>query len=302
MIKNSPRIGFIGFGEVAYHLAIGLKESGIEKIFAFDAANQSTNQNRIIINRSNEIGAELQKNIEQVIKNSDLIISAVHGNAALDVAIESAKFLTSDKIYADINNTSPSTKLKIAKAVNDAGAKFVDLELFETPARAKHKSLMYMSGDGAVDFLTIMDKFGMSPKIIEGSSNKACEIKVLTNIYYKGLQALCLELGISANKAGIDLDLIASLVVQPVKELPDDSALAFWIFRGAIHAGRKAAELRDINQAIKDWGVEPIMMDAAMKRLELIARYNLKDHMDSEVSLENYKSILTILAKGTELN
>jgi hypothetical protein len=36
MISKSPRIGFVGFGEVAYHFSKGLKEDGIREILAYD--------------------------------------------------------------------------------------------------------------------------------------------------------------------------------------------------------------------------------------------------------------------------
>jgi len=36
MIPKSPRIGFIGFGEVAYHFSKGLKADGIREILAYD--------------------------------------------------------------------------------------------------------------------------------------------------------------------------------------------------------------------------------------------------------------------------
>ena len=43
-MSTPPRIGFIGFGEAGYHLAKGLRQSGIEQIAAYDI--QSTAQIR----------------------------------------------------------------------------------------------------------------------------------------------------------------------------------------------------------------------------------------------------------------
>jgi hypothetical protein len=35
MIPGNPRIGFIGFGEVAYYFAMGFKEDGVLQVSAF---------------------------------------------------------------------------------------------------------------------------------------------------------------------------------------------------------------------------------------------------------------------------
>jgi len=84
----------------------------------------------------------------------------------------------------------------------------------------------------------------------------ATTIKTLANIYYKGIQALCLELALSAWKVGIDPQLLAPLVVKPVESLPKEEEMAFWIIRGILQAERKAAELESIIKACETMGCQ----------------------------------------------
>jgi hypothetical protein len=116
-----------------------------------------------------------------------------------------------------------------------------------------------------------MALYGMNPEIVAGEAGRATTIKTLANIYYKGIQALCLELAISAWKVGIDPQLLAPLVIKPVESLPKDEEMAFWIVRGIVHAERKAAELESIIKAVRQWGVKPIMLDATRKRLKSVS-------------------------------
>lgn len=291
-MRENLVLGFIGFGEVAYHFSKGLLESGVEKIFAYDSANESTGYGELIANRAKEINVTLVKDLKQLADKTDIIISAVHGNVAQKVAEDILPFLKMGMLYADLNNTSPSTKRNVSEIISKTGAKFIDLELFETPARAKHKSFLMASGDGAKEFIDTMKKFDMSIELVEGNPERACEIKTLANIYFKGIQALSLEIAVAALKAGINLDLIAPLIVKPVLNIPPEKQLPFWIVRGALHAGRKTAELKDINQAMRDWGAEALMMDATKKRLNLFAEIDIKENMGPDISTDDCNLII----------
>ena len=48
MISKNPRIGFIGYGEVAYHFSKGLKEDGIREIYAYDKSAKEIKKRGIV--------------------------------------------------------------------------------------------------------------------------------------------------------------------------------------------------------------------------------------------------------------
>jgi len=297
MISRNPKIGFIGFGEVAYYFSKGLKEAGVKQIAAYARSVADPIRGENIRNRAQSIGVELTATLEELVKSSELIISAVWGNVALEIVKEAARFISPGKIFADLNNTAPSVKKRGAEVINAKGARFVDIGLFASPAQMGHKALMYVSGDGAEEFKAIVTRYGANVEVIPGEAGKATTIKTLVNIYFKGVQALCLELAFSARKAGIDLDTLKLLLVEPVANLPREDEMAFWIVRGIAHAERKTAELRDIIQAIREWGIEPIMMEAAMKRLNLLAQYKLQDYYQAQPPIEDYQAMLEVIDK-----
>jgi 3-hydroxyisobutyrate dehydrogenase-like beta-hydroxyacid dehydrogenase len=298
MISKNPRIGFIGFGEVAYHFSKGLKEDGIREILAYDKNAKEITKGEMVRRRAREARVQLAPSLRHLVVESDLIFSAVWGNAALKVAGQCASFVKAGQFYCDVNNTAPSVKTRGGEMLNAKGVKYVDLALFVAPDRDKHRSFMLASGDGARPFRRIMARYGLKPEVVPGGAGKATTIKTLVNIYYKGIQALCLEVAMSAWKVGIDTELLAPLVIKPVESLPKEEEMAFWIIRGILHAERKAAELESIIKAVREWGIKPIMLDAARKRLKTVSEYGLKGYMKGGGRKGNDRALLKAIGKA----
>jgi 3-hydroxyisobutyrate dehydrogenase-like beta-hydroxyacid dehydrogenase len=298
MISKNPKIGFIGFGEVAFHFSRGLKADGIQEIFAYDKNAKEVRKGDLVRQRAREAGVELVRGLRQLMAESDVVFSAVWGSTALKVAAQCASFVKAGQLYCDINNTAPSVKTRGAEMLNAKGGKYVDLALFVAPDREKHRSFMLASGDGARSLKRIMAPYGMKPQVVEGGAGQATTIKTLANIYYKGIQALCLELALSAWKVGINPQRLAPLVVKPVESLPKEEEMAFWIIRGILHAERKAAELESIIKAVREWGIKPIMLDATRKRLKTVTEYELKSTLDAAGRKGSDKALLKAIGKA----
>lgn len=298
MISKSPRIGFIGYGEVAYHFSRGLKEDGIREIVAYDKNAKEITKGEIVRRRAREARVQLAPSLRQLVVESDVIFSAVWGNAALKVAGQCASFVKAGQFYCDLNNTAPSVKTRGAEMLNAKGVRYVDLALFVAPDRDKHRSFMLASGDGARLLKRVMAPYGMKPQVVPGGAGKATTIKTLVNIYYKGIQALCLEVALSAWKIGIEPELLAPLVVKPVESLPKEEEMAFWITRGIRHAERKAAELESIIKAVREWGVKPMMLEATRKRLKTVSEYGLKGYIKGDGCKGNDRALLRAIGKA----
>jgi 3-hydroxyisobutyrate dehydrogenase-like beta-hydroxyacid dehydrogenase len=307
MIVDRPRIGFVGFGEVAYHFSKGLKDDGIREILAYDKNAKELTKGEIVRRRAREARVQLTPSLRQLVGKSDVIFSAVWGNAALKVAGQCASYVKAGQFYCDLNNTAPSVKARGAEMLNAKGVKYVDLALFVAPDRDKHRSFMLASGDGARLLKRVTAPYGMNPEVVPGGAGQATTIKTLVNIYYKGIQALCLEVALSAWKVGIDPERLASLVVKPVESLPKDEEMAFWIIRGILHAERKAAELESIIKAVREWGVKPMMLDATLKRLKTVSEYALKSHIKGPGRRASDRALLKAIGKahkksGSQIN
>jgi 3-hydroxyisobutyrate dehydrogenase-like beta-hydroxyacid dehydrogenase len=297
MTTNHLTVGFVGFGEVAYYLSRGLAQAGAVDVVAYDVNARHPTRGELIRQRAQEARVRLVASEAQVARRTDLVISAVHGHVALQVAQDIALHLRPGQLFADLNNTAPSTKQRAAAAIQAAGAQFVDVGLFETPARAGLQALMLVSGSGAGQFKALLDRFGANVEVVPGDAGKATTIKTLANIYYKGVQALYLELALCARQAGVDPSLLGSLLVQPAASLPRQDEMGFWLVRSGLHAARKVAELEQIIQAIEEWGVEPALMQAARQRFERLAEFDLRPFLTADASPDQVATMLDAMAR-----
>jgi hypothetical protein len=74
--------------------------------------------------------------------------------------------------------------------------------------------------------------------------------------------------------------------------------MAFWLIRGGLQAERKSAEIHENIEAMKEWGIEPVMMEAAKKRFSLAAQYKLMEYFKAELPpVEEYEKILDAIDK-----
>src|SRR5581483_84335 len=100
--RNTPRISFIGFGEAGQAIASGLRESGIERIAAWDilfpqAAGERLKQT------GGKMGVRLASSAADAAREADLIISAVTAASSLEAARSVAPHLSGNPYYLDIN-------------------------------------------------------------------------------------------------------------------------------------------------------------------------------------------------------
>ena len=78
------KLGFIGFGEAAFELSVGLKGEGLETIFAHDVMIDHPTYGPQIKERAAQAQVELLYRPEEVLKQVDIVIVAVPADKALD--------------------------------------------------------------------------------------------------------------------------------------------------------------------------------------------------------------------------
>src|SRR5450631_2803560 len=95
------KVGFLGFGEVASTLSVGLMENGVDVYTCLEGRSARTKNN------TEKIGVKIFPSYRALAGNSDILISSVVPSKAIEVAKMVGKFSTG--IYVDMNNISPKT-------------------------------------------------------------------------------------------------------------------------------------------------------------------------------------------------
>ena len=81
------QIGFIGFGEAGYTIGKGLRDAGLDTLFAYDIAWQTPERGALIRRRADEAGARLLESPEELSGAATILISTVTCSSAHDPVV-----------------------------------------------------------------------------------------------------------------------------------------------------------------------------------------------------------------------
>ena len=109
------KIGFVGFGEAAFHIAKSVPRAELGPITAYDINTRTPQLGEKIRQRALEADVRLLETNVDLAKASGIILSTVTANQAEQAAQQTAPFLSSRHIYADLNSISPGLKQSIAR-------------------------------------------------------------------------------------------------------------------------------------------------------------------------------------------
>jgi len=269
-VNTTPRIGFIGFGEAGYHLAKGLRQAGIEHIAAYDI--QSTDQIR---QRAAETQTKLAASNAALAAASDIIFSTVTANQAGAAAAQTAPHLSSHHLYADLNSVSPGLKQSLAKLIDATGARFVEVAVMSAVPPHGHKVPMLTGGPAAAEFASLLTPYGMKIEVGATQVGSAAATKMCRSVMIKGIEALLTECVLGATRYGADERVFSSLG----ESLPgiDWAKLAtYMVGRVVMHGERRAREMEEVAETLRSAGVDPIMAEATVRRMDWSAQMNLK--------------------------
>ena len=279
----TPKIGFIGFGEAAASICQGLSGEGVTDIAAFDVhARPATD------------GVRMAESLKDLLAGSHVVFSAVTSAVALTVAQDAAAHLSDRHLYVDINSVSPDTKIEIGKTVSASGARFVEAAVMAGVPPYGHKVPMLLAGDGAPELIELMAPFGMVLEDSGGELGSAAAAKMFRSVMVKGMEALFQECVLGADRYGV-ADKVLDSIGDGYPGI-DWKALASRLMgRTAIHGERRAHEMEEVAETLKALGIEPLMAEAAAKRIAWAARRGLKEKFGDEAP-ESFHQVLDALS------
>jgi 3-hydroxyisobutyrate dehydrogenase-like beta-hydroxyacid dehydrogenase len=292
------RLGFVGFGEAAFHLAKGLREAGVKHTSAFDIHRHTPRLGEKIQERARETRTELVEFSAALTAGADVIISAVTADQAADAAEQTAPYLTSRHIYADLNSVSPRMKQKVGDTITRSGARFVEIAVMGPIPPHLHKTPMLIGGVAAPEFQEMFAPYGMRMDVVSTDQiGRAAAVKMFRSVIYKGLEALIFECVLGASQYGAEPRVFASLAESfpgiDWKKLAD-----YMVGRVVVHGERRAREMDEVASTLEELGIEPMMAAATARRMDWAADLGLRDTFGGEFP-KTYQEVLDAIAKSS---
>jgi 3-hydroxyisobutyrate dehydrogenase-like beta-hydroxyacid dehydrogenase len=281
-------IGFIGFGEAGFTIGQGLRSAGVRELFAYDTQTTSAGRGSLIRGRAEKAGATLVDSPAELAAKASILISTVTCSSALEAAHQNAPFLRptdangTGHLYADLNSVSPDVKRQIAGVIGASGAAFVEAAVMAPVGPYGQRVPMLLGGPGAEAFVWAMQPFDMRLQILSGAAvGTAAAVKMCRSVVVKGLEALLTECVLGSSEYGATDHVFASL--QESYPGIDWKKLADYnINRLVVHGERRAREMDEVAETLRDAGVDPIMAEATARRQDWSAKLGLKGHFPAE--------------------
>lgn len=267
------RVGFIGFGEVAYTLASRLREEGVDVVTSLEGRSTRT------VKLAGEAGV-LDVPQEEVY-SADIVISAVTPSVAIEAAKKAGEHVKG--VYVDINNIAPRTVRKASSFIKNG--RFADAAIMGSVRRKGSGVLIIAAGEGAEDFMKL-NRHGLNIEVRGQRPGDASAIKMLRSSYTKGVSALLWETLLSAHMMGLEEDVMEVLEYTEGKDFRESTVSR--LRSSIIHAGRRYEEMREV-QSLLDEVIEPAMPSCIMRVFERLNEIDAPSDAD-------YSDLLRLVA------
>jgi 3-hydroxyisobutyrate dehydrogenase-like beta-hydroxyacid dehydrogenase len=124
---------------------------------------------------------------------------------------------------------------------------------------------MLLAGPHAEAVAPIMSALSMRTSSAGDETGAAAAIKMVRSVMIKGIEALTLECFLAAARAGV-VDEVAISMKNNYPGLDWTKIVPYNLERMANHGERRAAEMEEVVDTLRELGVEPLMASATVKR------------------------------------
>jgi 3-hydroxyisobutyrate dehydrogenase-like beta-hydroxyacid dehydrogenase len=264
-------IGMIGYGEVGKVFSAGLKtKQGIQSVSAWDLKFTDAALAATQAKHAQEAGIGVCTSMQALCQQADWLISAVTASNTLAVAREAATHLKSGTLFLDLNSASPGTKQQAAQLIEAAGGHYVEAGVMTSVPPYGIKVPMLLGGAQAEALAARLRSFDMDAKCVSAEIGIASAIKMCRSVMIKGLEALVIESYTTARAYGVE-DHVLPTLAETFPSIDWEKQGAYFFSRVVQHGKRRAEEMREAANTVKEAGFEPFMSSAIAQKQQWVA-------------------------------
>ena len=280
MAAPFSRVALLGFGEVGQTLgadliAAGSHVSAYDPLFADVSSGPSLALHRITVVRA--------ESPELAVSEAELVISAVTAASDLDAAGSVARYIRTGTFYLDVNSVSPATKLACAEVIDNAGGRYVEAAVMTPIAPKRIAAPMLLGGPHASEFIVRARPLGFAGAPFADEIGRASATKMCRSVIIKGVESLLCEALVAARHYGVEKIVLDSLSdLLPVGDW--EKTASYMVSRALEHGVRRAEEMREAAQTVREAGIEPLMASATAEREQWAASHHSAHLLKSDLA------------------
>jgi 3-hydroxyisobutyrate dehydrogenase-like beta-hydroxyacid dehydrogenase len=264
------RIGLVGYGEVGGIVARALRERGVAWVGVWDLLFPDPAQGPALKTRAREAGVAACGSLADLLSRAEIVISAVTASNTLEVAREAAGAIRPGTHFLDLNSASPATKQAAAKLIDGAGAHYVEAGVMTSVPPYGIRVPMLLGGREARALAARLGPLGFDLTVVAEEIGVASAIKMCRSVIIKGLEAIVIESYATARRYGVERHVIASLR-ETFPSIDWERQGAYLFSRVAKHGRRRAEEMREVANTVREAGFEPWLSAATAEKQDWVA-------------------------------
>jgi 3-hydroxyisobutyrate dehydrogenase-like beta-hydroxyacid dehydrogenase len=265
----ATRLGIVGYGEVGKTFALGLKPQ-VAQVAAWDLKFAQAATAPAERGHAEQHAVRACRSMQELCEASELVISAVTASNTLAVAEEAARFIRAGTIFLDLNSASPGTKQKCAATLEARGAHYVEAGVMTSVPPYGIRVPMLLGGARAGELAPQLVAWGMDAKAVSEKLGVASAIKMCRSVMIKGLEALVIESYTTARAYGVEEHVLPTLQ-ETFPSIDWSEQGAYFFSRVVQHGQRRAEEMRESANTVREAGFEPIMTAAIARKQQWVA-------------------------------
>jgi 3-hydroxyisobutyrate dehydrogenase len=258
---NTPKscIAIIGLGEVGRCYAQPLLEAGYDLLLCEARPTPAA------MELAAKWGRTLHDQPGAWLAAADWVLSCVTGAQALPVVEQVLVFTKVGSGLADLTTASPSAKRQAAQLAKDRSVRYVDTAIMGAISLNWVRTPLLAAGDGAEEFKSLLEPAGGRVQLIQGGvAGDAISLKILRSVFTKGMEALCVELLVSAEKQGVREQLYEQL--GDIDQTPLRDFIDMLVRTHVVHAARRAHEVHDAQHELAQQGLTSLVLPGVEQR------------------------------------
>jgi 3-hydroxyisobutyrate dehydrogenase-like beta-hydroxyacid dehydrogenase len=265
------QLGVVGYGEVGKTFSTGLLgKPGLNAVGVWDIQFGDAALAQAHTAHAAAQGITAFDSMAALCSASDFIISAVTASNTLAVAREAAPHIRPGTVFLDLNSASPGTKQQCAALIDAAGGHYVEAGVMTSVPPYGIRVPMLLGGAKAAELAVMLTVWGMDAKVVSEQLGVASAIKMCRSIMIKGLEALVIESYSTARACGVE-DHVLPTLQETFPSIDWSAQGAYFFSRVVQHGKRRAEEMRESANTVREAGFEPYMASAIAEKQQWVA-------------------------------
>ena len=231
-------------GEMGAALGACLVSRGFHVLWVSQGRSAATRK------RAEAAGLEECETLDRALAAAEVVLSVCPPHGALDLARAVAE-KNFRGVYVDANAIAPATAREIGRAIEAAGAAFVDGGIIGPPPAAPGRTRLYLCGSAREKIAALFASTHVQAIALEGETGAASALKMAYAAWTKGTAALVAAIRALAQAEGVDASLVEEWKLSQPQPLRESDAVPGKVRK----AWRWVAEMEEIAASFEAAGL-----------------------------------------------